>query len=119
MSLRTSLRDTLVAGVPSVSNRVYPLIMPQDTQKNSIVYSIVGDLENTGLCGVKVTSDVTAQVDIFAKTYADSISLKDDAVTALRGAFYVADLTTFEMYEDITLKYRQIISFTLKSYVDK
>lgn len=117
MSLRVDIKNALKAGVPSVQGRVYPLIMPQDTKKAAIVYAVVNDYGNTGLCGVVATSDITIQVDVYGKTYAESITAMDEAVAALRAGFNVANLSTYEMYEDITLKYRQIISFTLKSYV--
>ena len=41
----------------------------------------------------------------------------NEAIAALRAAFNVSGLSTYEMYEDITLKYRQVITFNLKSYV--
>lgn len=119
MALRQDLKAVMTAGVPLVEGRVFPLTMPQDTKKNSIVYAIVGDLENTGLCGVKVTSMVAVQVDVFAQTYGESVNIMNEAVAALHGSFNVANLSTYEMYEDITLKYRQIIDFQLKSYVDE
>ena len=117
--LQEKLHSTLVAGVPMVAKRVYPLLMPQDTKADALVYGIQGDTEKAGLCGVAYASDIAIQIDVFAKTYAQSILIKDEVIAAIRSDFKVANVTSWEMYEDITLKYRQIISFRLLSYDDK
>lgn len=116
MGLREDLKTVLTDGVPVVSGRVYPLIMPIDTKKNSIVYTIIGDVENTGLGGTKCYSNMAIQVDVYAVTYAEALQNKVSAIAALREAFNVADLSTYELYEDITVKYRQVIDFRLLSY---
>lgn len=118
MALREDLYTVLSQGVVAVSQRVYPLIMPQDTQKASIVYTIIGDYENASIGGTVCTEDISIQVDAYGKTYAESLQIKEQAIAALRTYFNVSGLMTVEMYEDITLKYRQIISFRLLDYYE-
>ena len=116
MGIREELYKALNDGLPQLDTRIFPLHMPQDTAQNSLVYVVYGDRENAGYCGVKVASDLSIQIDCYAKTYAEAASLKDNTISVLRGAFNVANLNTYEMYEDITLKYRQSIDFRLNDY---
>lgn len=118
MNIRQELAAALKT-VAAVENRVYPLIMPQDTQMNSITYNSVDEADNTGLCGSVQYTDMIFQVDVFAKTYADSVNIRAAAETALRDHFIISQMGGYEMYEDITLKYRQILSFKINGILDK
>ena len=118
MDVRQALHKALVDGIPEVDKRVYPIIMPQDTKKNSIVYTFIGKNDMTGVCGVPAVTDNMVQIDVFAHTYAQSVELKTKVEKILRDTFTVSGLSNYEMYEDITVKYRQILDFQIKGYVD-
>ncbi len=112
--MRKELHAALRVGVSEVGNRVYPLILPQDTQHNSLTYTIVSELEtNVGYCGIAPTKSFNVQVDVFAHTYAQSIELKDKVIKALRKEFKISGVRSFEFYEHFVLKYRQVVDLTV------
>jgi len=116
MGFRRDLYSALKNGVFLVSNRIYPLVMPQDTQHSAVVYTVIGDAEQAGLCGIRHSSDMEVQIDVFAKEYSDSVAIKDEVIAAIRSSFNAAGVRNYEVYEDITLKYRQIITFRVNGY---
>jgi len=114
--MRKELHKALVDGVIVVKGRVYPLMMPQDTEKDSITYRVMGTADTTGIsCPMPIKTRFGVQIDIFAKTYGDSVAILEKVKEVLRTNFYVYQLSSFEDYQNITLKYRQIIDVGLES----
>jgi hypothetical protein len=97
--------DTLKA---LVSNRVYPLIMPQNPTLPAIVYTIISTNAQNTLCNPPSTLDhVLVQVDAYAETYLASKQLGEQARTALEQSPLKATLqTTQEFWEDTPGIYR-------------
>jgi len=114
-SIRKNLHSVLSNGIPSINGRVYPIIMPQDTRNNCIVYQVLGNSDITGLtCTTPVLSRYMLQIDIFAATYAESVALVEEVSVLLRDKFLIFNLSSFEDYANITLKYRQILSLSIE-----
>jgi hypothetical protein len=113
--MRKELHAALVNGVPEVQARVFPLIMPQDTKKNSIVYRVIAVSNITGLtCTTPIHSRYGFQIDIFAHTYAESVAILNKVQEVLRDKFLVFNPFTFEDYANITLKYKQILDVQIE-----
>ena len=114
MDISETLKSILTNGISYIEGRVYPLTMPQDTKHDCLVYTIFGDDENSGYCGIKVSSDYTIQIDVFSLTYGGSIELKSDVISTLRASdLKISNVRSYSTYENYTLKYRQIISFRI------
>jgi len=112
--IRIELHKALVNGVPEVGGRVYPLLMPQDTKENSIVYRIIGTNDITGVtCVNPVDTRCMVQIDVFAKTYAQSVEIMQKVKDVLRASFITFGINSYEDYANITVKYRQIIDVML------
>ncbi len=113
--MREELYTALSVGVPSVEGRVFPLTMPQDTNKSCVVYKILSNYDTTGIsCTQPINTRFFVQVDVLAKTYAESASLMEEVKQVLRDNFLAFGITSYEDYLNITLKYRQIIDCQLE-----
>ena len=118
MDIAEKLRLVLVPALPDLDGRIYPLTMPQDTHHKCLVYKIFGDNENSGFCGLKISSSYSIQIEALAKTYKESRELKDKTIAALRNSdIKISNVSIYETYEDFTLKYRQIIDFRVSDWV--
>lgn len=115
MGVREDLYKALRDGVMGVNGRVYPLTMPQDTHKPSLVYTFLGNYDNTGICGESTMQDFLVQIDVFATTYKESSDIRGVVESVLRDNFNISQMSGYEMYENITLKYRQVLSFQMKT----
>ena len=113
--MRKELHKALSDNIPSINKRVFPLKMPQDMKKNSIVYKVVANLDTTGItCTNPINTRYSVQLDIYAKTYEESVTLLKEASQTLRDNFLIFNLTSFESWENITLRYRQIVDFQIE-----
>ena len=113
--MRKELHKILSDNIVDVDKRVYPLIMPQDTKHACIVYRVLGTDDTTGItCTTPIDTDYGVQIDIFAPTYAESVAILGAVTKVLRDNFISANLMTYETYENITVKYRQVINVQLK-----
>ena len=113
--MRKELYAALLAGVPEVQWRIYPLILPQDTKKNSIVYHVLGTMDTTGItCTTPINTRYAVQIDVLTTTYEESVVIMEKVKTVLRKSFLAFNITSFEDYANITVKYRQIIDLQLE-----
>jgi len=114
MSARQDLFSHLSANVPLADGRVYPLMMPQDTEFPALVYAVVSDIDH----GYMLCDDGNStrwQVDCYAESYADAVATMEETKAALYGfAKFPHDLDTQEMYEKDTGLFRQMIDFATK-----
>ena len=106
--IEEQIHDALVADVKIVEKRVYPLIMPQDTKKVSVVYSVITDFDVTCMQGSAYSSDVHLQIDVFAPTFKEALEARDQVKYAMKKAFKLFDFFSASIYEPITVKYRQM-----------
>ena len=113
--MRKELYKALKDGIPEVQGRVYPLIMPQDTKKNSIVYRVIGTADTTGVtCNIPVNTRWAVQIDVFAHTYQESVDIAAKVADVLRANFLAFNIMAYDDYANITVKYRQIIDCQLE-----
>ena len=113
--MRKEIHKILSDNVPEVGGRVYPLIMPQDTKHNCIVYRVIGTADAMSIsCPDPLYTKHMVQLDLFAHTYAQSVELLDKVASVLRHKFHASNLMTYEDYANITVKYRQIINVELQ-----
>ncbi len=112
--MRKEIFKSLSTGVSEVSGRVYPLIMPQDTKRNSIVYRVIGTVDTKSItCIFPVDTAYIVQIDVFAHTYDQSVQIASKVEEVLRNDFVVLDIMNYEDYMEATFKYRQIINVQL------
>ena len=113
--IRKEIHKQLTTHIPELEGRVFPLLMPQDTKKTSVVYRIIGSQDTTGLsCTTPIDTISGVQLDIFAHTYEESVDMLNKVLAVLRSEFIASNVNTYEDYANITLKYRQIIDLGLK-----
>ena len=113
--IRKEIHKQLTTHIPELEGRVFPLIMPHDTKKTSVVYRIIGSQDTTGLsCTTPIDTISGVQLDIFAHTYEESVDMLNKVLAVLRAEFIASNVNTYEDYVNITLKYRQIIDLGLK-----
>lgn len=111
--IEEDLYAALADGVPLVNRRVYPLTMPQDTQRDCVVYTVLNGFDMDCVVGDTYATDIRVQVDVFAKKYLDSLAIKDQVRTAMKDAFVVSGFIYVNIYEPLTLKYRQACSMSI------
>jgi len=114
------MEETLVthlkANVSLVSDRVYPLIMPQDCIKPALVYTVVNDKDNQTMSGCVTSSDIRFQVDVYGASYAEMKSVLEEVKAALYSLdTYPMGLNSRDDFEEEYALHRQIIDFTLRS----
>lgn len=109
--LYTSLKDN----VALVGGRVYPKLMPQDTQKPALVYGVINDRDIETL-GCAVGSSVRFQIDIYAESYSEVKAIKEQVKSALYGFEHKPrEMNTLDDYEHETQLYREMIDFTINT----
>ena len=113
MSIEEKIYSALNTGVTLVEGRVYPLEMPQDTKRDSVVYRVMSGIDMDGVCGDTYANEIQAQVDVYAKSYKSSLAIKDQVRTSIKDNFNVQSFLYVNIYEPITLKYRQACSIVI------
>lgn len=111
--IEETLFTALNTGFPELGGRIYPLVMPQDTQKNSLTYRILADSEETCMEGNVFNNKIHVQIDVWADTYLNSIALSKKLSTVLHASFNISGLFSTDIYEDYTLKYRRVNDFRI------
>lgn len=97
MSLETKLYTLLSsdAGVVAIaSDRVYPDEAPQNAALPYVVYTRISSGRVYSLSGYSGLENPRIQIDCYAETMADVVSLSDAVISAMRGA------TTFKVAMD-------------------
>jgi len=88
-----------------VSNRCYPLVMPQNPTFPAIVYTRIASTPQNVLFGGTTLDQVRMQIDIYAKTYKAAKTLAKSVRTSMETAAFSATLQTdddsFEPETDI------------------
>jgi hypothetical protein len=96
--------------IPSVQHRVYPLIMPQDTKKASIVYRMIGTANLRSIsCSDPLDATHYFMLEIFAPSYGEAVDIAEAAEAVLRKELLTFDLYRYDDYADHTLRYKQVI----------
>ena len=110
--LFTHLKDT----VTLVSDRVYPMIMPQDCDKPALVYTLVNATDNQAAEGCVSSTSSRMQVDVYDPSYANMKAVTAEVKAALYAfGVYPSDLNSRDGFEEEQELFRQIIDFTLRS----
>jgi len=114
--IEADLFSYLKANVSSVNGRVYPLLMPQDCPKPALVYTVVNDADNRGVEGCVSSYSTRFQVDVYATSYLEVKTIKDEVKNALYVfSHYPEILNSRDGFEEDQELFRQIIDFTLRS----
>ena len=110
------LIDHLKTEVTAVSERVYPLVMPQDTIKPAIVITVISDIDLQSLNNsLPYGSEIRLQVDCYAKKYKDIEALSGAVKTAMYSFdYYPHGFNSRDSYEKDTELHRQLIEFYFK-----
>ena len=112
-SIETELYTALKQGLPQIEDRIYPLVMPQDTKHDAVTFSFFSKRPRGSLGGCTWGEDSNVQIDIFCKDYIDSVKLSDEVIKVLKDSFTVSNLSTMDVFAKHTLKFRRIIDFKI------
>ncbi len=122
MSVEKELRDQIIAGVPPVGERVYPIQLPQNAVFPAVRYNRISALRDYTLTGPDCLPAARYQIDIFAETFTEARSVWDLVRIALDGfeaseIQYITLDNETEDYEDETQLFRVIGDFVVQ-YVE-
>ena len=114
--IEADLYTHLKNNVASVSGRVFPLIMPQNTTKPALVYTVVNDRDDQSVSGCVASQSVRFQIDVYANSYSESKTV----LTAVKASLYTfssypMNLNSRDGFEEEEGFFRQIIDFTIRS----
>lgn len=109
MSILTDIQATIGA---LVSGRCYPLISPEKPVAPYAVYFQVANAPEVTMETTVPVENTRLQVDIFAKTYAESQSLADQIRTAMMNLGAVP-LLAVDLYEQEVKLYRVAQDFSI------
>ncbi|MFT7880711.1 MAG: DUF3168 domain-containing protein [Sulfurimonas sp.] len=105
----------LKGSVPSVNERVYPLIMPQDCEKPALVYANINSRDNQGLEGCVLSISSRIQVDVYATGYSEMKAISQEVKAALYSfGVYPNELNSHDGFEEGQELFRQIIDFYIR-----
>jgi hypothetical protein len=99
----------------TVADRVYPIIMPQNTTLDAITYQVIDSVPENSLDGYAGLKNSRIQVDVWSATYAGSKALakrvhnvinESDVITAIM-------ISENELYETETQDYRVSMDFSV------
>ncbi len=77
-----------------VSNRCYPMMMPEKPTFPAIVYSRISSLPFNTIVSASTLDQIRVQVDIYANTYSAAKTLAASVRTAMEAAAFKATLQT-------------------------
>lgn len=115
MTIGETIFSTLTAdsGVTAiVSNRVYPVVIPQKGTLPAITYQRVSGRRENGISGAGELVAVRVQVDCWAESYSSVRALADAASAALIAAGFLP-VGDRDGFEDEVLVHRVILEFTI------
>ena len=111
--IEQDIYTSLNTAFPELEGRIYPLVMPQDTSKNSLTYRFLSQSEDTCMEGGVYDKRRHVQIDVWAETYLESINMAEKVATTLHTDFNISGLFTVDIYEDYTLRYRRVVDFRI------
>jgi len=90
-----------------VSNRCYPIMMPEKPTFPAIVYSRIANVPYNTIVSASTLDQVRVQIDIYANTYSAAKTLSASVRTAMEAASFKATLQTDQdLYEPDVKVYR-------------
>jgi len=102
---------------PLLQGRIYPLIIPQNTQMPAAVYTVINNRDDQcTTTGQAYKSVQRFQIDIYANTYKEVQQI----TTAVKSALYSFPNVPFEIsnrdgFETDSELFRQIIEFKIRN----
>lgn len=110
------LYEHIKTNVPSINNRIYPMIMPQNTTKPAMVYTVINDNDKQTISGCVSTTETLFQLDIYAESYSQAKTILAEVKSALYTFDkYPSGLNSRDNYEEDTQLFRQLIQFTIRN----
>jgi len=102
--------------VSLVAERIYPLLMPQDSVMPVVVCTIVNNKELQAINSREPYGfDVLVQVDCYSKDFDEALALKGMVQSSMHSFIHMAHgLNSRSAYESETELFRQLIEFNLK-----
>ena len=119
MSDPTSTLQTLVAALGTVFDKVYAQIAPDQTDAPFCVYSRVSTIPGNVLDDSIPVRNMRFQVDVYAKTYADAVSLSGQAEAAMLAValpISVIPISQADQFEADVRLHRVINEFSVWHY---
>jgi len=107
------IEKDLYAALKTVCPRVYPMFMPDDAVYPSITYQVVFSGTEQSVSGNVCGKNTRFQVDIYAKSYSEAKSLRDEAISKIVD-LSGGDISSHDLYEDTVELHRQMIDFKIK-----
>lgn len=113
--IETELYQHLNTNVTSVGGRISPQVMPQGSAKPALVYTVISDADEHSLEGGSCAGIMRVQIDIYAKTYAEAKTIKEEVKTSLYSfAYKPYELNTYDGFDEEREFSRQIIDFKIR-----
>ena len=101
----------LLKTIPSIGNRVYPLVAPQNTTTPYITYQRISSFDTSTTEGTESLDLARFQIKVFSKTYSDAVNNANLVKEKLSGKGL--KLMHGEDYESDTLLFVQILDYQL------
>lgn len=100
---------------PLVGNRVYPSVLPDGVAFPCVRYSFPSIAEEPFVDAGKVILRYRVQIEIFAKTYSEAVSLRGSVQTAVRStAGFIEQGVDFDDFEPDTKLFRWVMDFSFR-----
>lgn len=105
---------TAITITKSISTRIYPSVVPDETKYPCISYSRVSDVREYHLSGYANLENPRIQIDVWAETYKESKDISSAIHTAMQTApdFKAILIDDSDMYEPDALLYRVSMDFS-------
>lgn len=116
LSIETDVFDRLVAAVPLVANRCYPLLLPQNPTLPAITFQKVSNVREQALPGDSALQHPRYQFSCWALTYgaawavAEQVRLAMQGLTAAGGGYYE---NAVDLYDPETGWYQVAVDMTV------
>ena len=101
----------LLKTIPSIGNRVYPLVAPQNTTTPYITYQRISSFDTSTTEGTESLDLARFQIKVFSKTYSDAVNNANLVKEKLSGKGL--KLMHGEDIEPDTLLFFQILDYQL------
>lgn len=116
MTIESDIFTRLVAAVPLVVSRVYPLLLPQNPTLPAITYQRISDVREQSLGGDSSLQHPRFQFSCWAETYAVALAVAEQVrlalqgITAAGGGYYEGAL---DLYDSETGWYHVPVDMTI------
>lgn len=123
MVIETYLQNLLQSSpsITSQTTQIYPLTLPQNPNLPAITWQIISAVNQTALDGTQLITRYRIQVDCWADTYGQAVTLRSAVSSSLSGYIdepnnvSILSITSHDQYDHEGLVYIASIEFYLSA----